>query len=218
MKIAGHKTTSDWLNLAKKLNPKDDDYWCEAFSFFSERIFSRYTAPIDAIIKTDKNNGEGFAIVNLQCSLIETIESFINGCICEYDSKKRKNIWKRTDQILFVNNRDIFISFFKNRFPFKTFYIDGADYYHSVRCALLHETQTKNNWKIKKGINQGYAFEMKDGTKNIYRNNFQRDLQILIDSYKNAIVNGDTFDNISSLDLRESFIHKFNYICQASKH
>ena len=226
IKIAGKLTIKDWIDLVGGIEEdkvtidyKSDEKWSLAFYFFEERIRTRYLNPIKAILEMGDNLGEGFAIVNLQCSLIETIESFINGCIPEYDKIKNKLFWKRKGKIVFHSNKSIFKSFFENRTPFNnsTPKINGNHFYDYVRCPILHETQTKNNWKIKKGIKDGTAFEEKDRFKIIYRENFQIDLETLIENYKISIVNGDDFDGISACELRENFISKFNHICYASR-
>lgn len=94
--------------------------------------------------------------------------------------------------------------------------IIGKKIYVGVSCGLLHETQTKNNWKIKKGLKDGIAYEDKQGFKIIYRDKFQRDLEVLIENYKKAIINGIEFDEIPVCELRENFIAKFNHICKVS--
>jgi hypothetical protein len=221
IKIAGIKTINDWRNLVgvekeQKINYTSNEKWDEVFHFFEERIRTRYLNPIDVILNMPGKVGEGFAAVNLQCSLIETIESFINGCIHKYDNNSEKLKWKRKGKIIFHSNKSIFKSFFANRIIIKDLKIDGGDFYESVRCGLLHETQTKNNWKIKKGIENGNAFELDGYFKIIYRENFQRDLKLLIDRYKDVIINGGEFDGICACELRENFIAKFKHICDES--
>lgn len=213
IEIAGKLTIQDWEELKKVLKPAEADNWNEAYDFFELRICTRYLKPINAILNMKSYKGEGFAVVNLQCSLIEMIESFINGWV--YIHKPRG--WYKNEQKLEVmNNACIFKSFFANRVGIKNMKIDGGDFYDSVRCGLLHETQTKNNWKIRKGLSDGDAYEEKDVFKIIYRDNFQRDLEILIENYKKAIINGVEFDGIPSCELRENFIAKFNHICKVS--
>ncbi|MFM7896908.1 MAG: hypothetical protein ACKO8L_13470, partial [Flavobacterium sp.] len=94
--------------------------------------------------------------------------------------------------------------------------IDGDDFYTSVRCALLHETQTKNKWIIKKGDNSNIAYEEKNEFKIIYRNNFQKCIEKEIQNYKIAIINGSRYRELESNELRENFISKFNHICKQS--
>ena len=217
MQIAGNKTIKDWRNLvgdAKnlKIDYNSDEKWDEAYKYFELRICTRYLKPIDAILNMKSFDGEGFAVVNLQCSLIEMIESFINGWIFDYPN------FINSKGITLKGNDKIFKSFFNNREPFKNYTpkISGKRFYIDVRCGLLHETQTKNNWKIKKGIENGNAYELYDNFKIIYRENFQRDIQFLIDRYKNVIINGGEFDGISACELRENFVAKFNHICLKS--
>jgi hypothetical protein len=222
IKIAGNKTIQQWVDIVgTKKNLKIDFYsnekWDTIFEFFEERINTRYINPINAILNMHDNLGEGFAVVNLQCSLIETIESFINGCVHEYDVKSEKLKWKRNGRIIFHSNKSIFVSFFNKRTPFDILNISGEDFYEYVRCDLLHETQTKNNWTIKlDSENTGYSYLEKNGNYLIYRENFQRDLKKLIDYYKNSIINGEYFHEIEPALLRENFISKFNNICEKS--
>src|SRR5665647_743619 len=79
IKIAGELMMKHWKAL--KLNSDKNENWDKAFNFFEKRITTRYLNPIHEILNMDLNTGEGFAVVNLQCSLIETIESFQEGWI-----------------------------------------------------------------------------------------------------------------------------------------
>lgn len=229
MRIAGRLTIQDWIDLVGGINENEVkiDYnsntkWGLAFHFFEERIVTRYLKPINAILEIGDNLGEGFAVVNLQCSLIETIESFINGWTSEF--QERGIVWKNKSSTILnsdigmtkdseknMKNRGVFYSFFKNRKNFKDLDIDGEDFYKSIRCGLLHETQTKNGWKIKaKGTEKSIK------NKIIYRENFQHDLINLIDKYKDVIINGGELDGIPANKLRENFTLKFNHICKES--
>ncbi len=226
MQIAGNLTIQNWEELSKNLNPENDANWGLAFHFFEERIRTRYLNPIDVILNMPEKVGEGFAAVNLQCSLIETIESFFNGWI--YHNNKESDIstgWylrkiekinrvkNPLDQKENLKNEDIFISFFKRREPFNTIEINGTDFYKFVRCGLLHETQTKNGWKI-----WADGYDKSIDNKIIYRNNLQIDIKKVIENYKNAITMGNEFkmEGITTEDLRKNFIAKFNHICDES--
>lgn len=208
MKIAGNKTVRQWQDLEQILKNEDDILWNQAFNFFEERIETRYLKPIEAILKIKNNNGKGFAVVNLQCSLIETLESFIKGAI--NSGKKWKNNKGNT---IFNNNQEIFKSFFNYNKPFKYLEINTEYFYKDVRCGLLHETQTKNGWKIRTG---------KKGQKSIvdkivYREILHSDIRGLIERYKLAIVEGKEFRKIKREDLRQNFRDKFNHLCKISK-
>jgi len=205
MKIAGDLTIQDWKNLNKILVNTKNDNWGNAFNFFEERIKTRYLTPINAILKLDLNTGEGFAVVNLQCSLIETIESFYNGWCFD----KVPNFYMDSNCTkIKLNGPQIFESFFSNRLHFNRFQINGKDFYNSVRCGLLHETQTKNGWKIKVGEN--LVYEEKDSEKIIYREAFQHAIEEQILEYKDdIIIKGNSI-------LRINFRAKLNHICKQS--
>lgn len=221
MRIAGKLTIKDWQELESILKPKENKNWGNAFHFFEERIRTRYLEPIQAILDIKKSEGEGFAIVNLQCSLIETIESFINGWVHNsannkwYD-KKIENGYAQMDGKRLKKNHDIFISFFSKRSPFKELQICGEDFFRNVRCALLHETQTKNNWFIRKDSSKISSYEYANGEKTIYRDQFQKDLKLVVEDYKKAIIEGRKYGKgeISTKVLRENFKAKF---CHLSK-
>ena len=222
IKIAGNLTINNWQELNDHLNSEKDENWGLAFHFFEERIKTRYLNPIHTILKMEDNLGEGFAVLNLQCSLIETIESFINGWVYHNDGiRKNLNGWfqnivqDETHIKKIQNNLYIFESFFKNHLIFKK--INGKHFYFNVRCSLLHETQTKNNWKIKLDKdNTGVNYEEKNDEKLIYRENFQKDLETLIKNYKKSIIDRTAMDGIPAFELRENFIAKFNHICKES--
>jgi hypothetical protein len=191
---------------------KSDKKWDLVFDFFEERIKTRYINPINIILNMELKTGEGFAVVNLQCSLIETIECFINGWI--YQKVEKKHVWyNNTSNEIINNNKDIYISFFSEREPFKSFIpkIDGANFYIDVRCALLHEAQTKNGWRI---LASGTSYPIEQ--KNIYRNDFQKAILRVIKDYKKAVVYCEKFGRIDGVDLRKNFIKKFNHICEVS--
>lgn len=204
--IAGKLTICDWEELASKLDNSKPENWGNAFNFFEQRMTTRYLNPINKILKMGLNAGEGFAAVNLQCSLIETIESFYSGCIFDADTRQFKNI---EGNKIFDNNKKIFESFFQKREPFKSLKIDGADFYKSVRCGLLHETQTKNNWKIKSGRKK--IFENVNDEKIIYRERFQLGIEEVIIKYKEELLSsrGEKY--------RKIFKEKFKHICDQSK-
>ncbi len=212
MKIAGELTIKDWEDLEEKLVPNNNELWGLAFIFFEERIRTRYLNPINAVFDLKLNNGEGFAVVNLQCSLIETIESFINGWIYEHP-----NIIKISGGYL-QGNYEIFISFFHNHIGFKEMENEGSEFYRNVRCACLHETQTKNKWLVRSDNQQTKIFfKNENGEKIIFRENFQKALENSISDYKKAIIEGASFNNITDgTVLRDNFKAKMNHICDKS--
>ena len=201
------------------MNSDSEENWDKAFLFFEKRIKTRYLNPIKRIQCMNRNIGEGFAIVNLQCSLIETIESFYNGWIYKYPDylKKEELAFCPWDSTKKISSEAIFISFFKERELFKNG-IEGHDFYIRIRCGLLHETQTKGGWIIKrKSLNKDVFYEQVGNRKIIYRNNFQKALEKVIQEYKMAIIKGGAYDELNRVELRENFKAKFEHICEISK-
>lgn len=79
------------------------------------------------------------------------------------------------------------------------------------------EAQTKKDWVIRKNIiDDKTAFKLEKSSKILYRDNFQNDLEILIDNYKKAIINFTDLNEINKKELRDNFILKFNHICNES--
>lgn len=83
VRIAGDRTDSQWnafkTNLVAGQTP---DLWKEAFNgYFNKRLETRYFKPIRMLQSKDnaEYEGEGFAIVTLQCSLIEFLETTVQG-------------------------------------------------------------------------------------------------------------------------------------------
>lgn len=207
IKIAGDLTIEGWYKTREKLKPLYNDNWEKAYEYFYQRIEFRYLKPIRAILGLTDKKGEGFTIVNLQCSLIETIECFVNGWLYKYP------YFVDLNGVSFKGNEKVFRSFFNNRIIIG---INGKDFYNSVRCSLLHETQTKNNWKIKTNIDNRKIYEEKEGFKILYRDGFQYEIEEVLKRYKIAITEGKSFDGISVCDLRRNFIAKMNHICKES--
>jgi hypothetical protein len=72
MLISRNYTAKDW----KSLTFKTEDEWQKAVDIFLDRIETRYLIHIDRIIK---HRTSGFAVLALDCTLIETLEQFRRG-------------------------------------------------------------------------------------------------------------------------------------------
>ncbi|WP_299010908.1 hypothetical protein [uncultured Tenacibaculum sp.] len=219
MKIAEDKTILDWNELSQKLDIDKDYLWSCATSFFEKRVNSRYILPIKAIQKLNINKGEGFAVVSLQCSLIETFECFINGWLFFYDNNRY--LWENIQQKRAkykndnLNNQRIFKSFFDN-FNNDFNGIDGKYFYTNIRCGLLHETQTKNNWLIKSETPYDLCYQKLGKSHIIYRNNLQKKIEQLLKDYQQALINNTEFRGVDCKTLRSNFIKKFDHLAKQS--
>jgi hypothetical protein len=147
-----------WTVIRSKL--KDSyDYnliWEKVIKLFKQRIDDFYFNPIASILKPNSKKGEGFAIVTLQCALIETFAAFKLGKV--YNNRKKNtdpNYEYSSSSIFFISfllSEDIFEGHFftidskGNKLDNQPY--NAKEFYERVRCALMHEARTKEDWRI----------------------------------------------------------------------
>lgn len=148
-----------WKKLRTTLS-KDYTYnkdWESAIELFDTRLKRKFFNPVQSIIDEQKLEGEGFTILTVQCSLIEMFSAFRKGEI--YNHKKKAT----SPAFEYNESRKMFVDFLKSASIFKDIFwesldskdkkntttlFDPEDFYSSVRCGLMHEARTKNNWFI----------------------------------------------------------------------
>jgi hypothetical protein len=157
--IAPNFRASQWKALAIQKSTKWSDDWERAVSAFEKRINARFLNQIDALISNrDKATARfsGFAIVALDCLLIETLDQFYNG-----NHTTRRKTTK-------IDDPDVaaFHAVFQRSSKLGGFF-DTVEktkvFYQHVRCGLLHQAQTKKNSKINRRIKT--VIEWLDATK-----------------------------------------------------
>lgn len=202
-KIAGKRTVKDWQELKKTLVPgADPKLWENAFqSFFEVRISTRYLKPVEILRASRTSNGEGFSILAIHCSMVEFLESTLQGI----SYRHRRNCDPPLSKDEYSQSGIIFTTFLSKRPPFcRTFDASlAADFYTGVRCALLHEARTRDGWTVKaKGPD---IVTVSGGQKVVYRNNFHEALLEFIEWYNGQLP--------SDRALQEAFIRKFDSLC-----
>lgn len=207
IRIAGQKTDDDWYALKAKLVPGGTpDEWEEAFDFFFlERLESRYLRPIE-LLKSGANAqyaGEGFSIVAIQCSLIEFLESTVQGKSYRF----RRSGEPPLGPFEYGNSREMFTNFLRNRRPFSTIFDQSLanEFYQCVRCALLHEARTRKPWVIRAGGATGNFIEFIAGEKIIRRNRLHDALREFVKYYRS--------DLSTNKAMQEAFVRKFDSLC-----
>lgn len=163
IKIAGLKKVSQWKVLRDMLNSKPtDELWQQAFDdFLVTRVKTRYYDPIEAISKITAQQGKGFSIVTIYCSLIEFFETQLKGFYFEnrnykdssgaiVKSKTRKD---KKGNSLPLPTGELFTQFLTQNEPFKSHFKGtlAKEFYENVRCAILHQAETSGNWIIRDG-------------------------------------------------------------------
>jgi hypothetical protein len=141
------------------------DTWKTVIDRFESRINDYYFNPIEKVKDPNKLKGEGFTILTIQCALIEMFASFKVGKI--HNHRKRGNNplfeYKGSHEcfIPFLHSEPIFENHFFNNLnePDKPFVAN--EFYDKVRCGLMHEARTKEEWVIN-------AKAKYDGTETIF--------------------------------------------------
>lgn len=206
--ITSTKTAADWQRERDDLVPGNTAAWKAAVDeYFHRRVEERYLKPLRVLLQAyekddEKSRGEGFAILAVQCTLIEFLESTMQG---------KNYVYKRkTDPPLgqdeYSNSGDMFAAFLHRRAPFCDFFKTTTladDFYKNVRCPLLHEARTKGKWRVWAGSSGSPIIDEKK--KIVFRNAFFRGLQQFVKWYVGEVP--------SNPDLQAAFKKKFEAIC-----
>jgi len=131
------------------------EHWNEIIERFKKRIEDFYFSPIDKVKDPNKLKGEGFTILTIQCALIEMFAAFKYGKIHKFNKNNTdpNYTYKRADDcfIPFLQSEPIFENHFYrfqngNKLDNQPF--SATEFYNKVRCGLMHEARTKDDWVI----------------------------------------------------------------------
>lgn len=201
--IAGTKTCADWKVARAQLADSDDTaIWVSVFKeFFLKRLDLRYLGPIKVLQDNGTSQGEGFSIAAIQCSLIEFLESAVQG-----KSYRYLRAAETLGPFEYSSSKAIFESFLTTRIPFRDEFSDSVarDFYEGVRCGLLHEAQTKKGWRI-----WASGSRIIDADRKIlFRDNFQEGLLQFVADYGIQLQ--------TDKEYRAAFIRKFDSLCTSA--
>lgn len=196
--ISSLKTVADWKAICPSLRAGADvATWTEVIrDFFRDRLQTRYLDPIAAIPRLRK--GEGFAIVALQCSLVEFLEGCYRGINYKFKNPVPPYEYNRSGEI--------FVSFLTERRPFNAYFTTPAlaqDFYESVRCGILHEARTKGDWLVWAASSTRKIIDTNGPI--LYRDDFQAALVEYIDAYCAAVP--------LDPDRQAAFVRKYEHLC-----
>lgn len=214
------KELNRWLGIREKIKGSYvvDNNWRESIELFKSRILNKFFDPIEEIIKEKKLKGEGFAIVTVQCAIIESLAAFRQGKIFNHKKNEKSPSYEYNKSnelyIRFLNSADIFRDNFytidtkgrkQNGRPFR-----AVDFYKNVRCGLIHEGKTLGNWTIKaskKKIKTEKIFIAHNGeTIDLYRTILHYRLKEYLDSYCIELITGE------NEQLRKYFARKLDHL------
>jgi hypothetical protein len=198
-KISPKYRASDYLSL--NLNGHINENWNKATKIFKDRLEGRFIAPVDAIVNHTTyivKEFSGFAILSIDCLIIETLNQFYKGI----DETTGDN-WKAF--------RDFFqrSKYFMKEFPTNKI---CKIFYSHFRCGLLHQAQTKKQSKIR--YNEKRMVQPVDSTDIdkgliVDRKLFHDAIKIEIEDYITALESPTTAEDET---LRVNFVKKMDFI------
>lgn len=185
--ISPQYNRDDYHNLKLSITSSESDWEC-AVSILKDRMRGRYINQIDSL--SNDINANGFAIMALNCLLIEALYQFENGLKETKSSNKEKyaNFLKQMDSASFSVGTV------------------AEDFYTHVRCGILHSAQTKAESRL--SDREGFVVTIENnvlivsvvGVTNLVKNYFNSYAGRLLDS--------------NETELRKNFIKKMTFICR----
>jgi gamma-glutamylcyclotransferase len=137
--LASDFTVARYHELREPLTatPPNDDAWREVISAVQRRIEERFLVPVKELARFDDADElpyrPGFAILALDCLLIDTIQSFREGRVTTGDVSPAHSF-----KTFLSSPR--FSDFTSN---------DRGEFFQYVRNGILHNGETRKDWKIR---------------------------------------------------------------------
>ncbi|HEC36343.1 MAG TPA: hypothetical protein ENI39_07400 [Anaerolineae bacterium] len=188
-RYGGHWTIEDW----KGLDFSTEEGWQRGVDIFEDRISGRFLGIVEAIQGYEFS---GFAVMALDCLLIETLQQFYEGK-AETPRGQSGKYFRR------FLTRTSFSEFFDTK---------KADvFYSSIRCGILHQAEIKGTSRIL--IRSGTPLVSWAQDRNglvINRRLFHQQLECEFRHYVARLRQNDPPDE----ELRRRFKRKMDAICQ----
>lgn len=196
--IAPGVLNTDWQAL-KLTADSSIVNWKKAVEMFRKRV-GRFTEPVQALMESTDTNVivfSGFAIMALDCLLIETLQSFRTG---------RPNPVRSFDRL----STKMIVDFLSQRTSFKAFFdpTKAALFCDHFRNGILHQGEVKSSGRIRIDTPKMVLPSEDNQSFIINRWLFHNALVTEIKEYINELVDG------KDIELRKSFIKKMNEICR----
>ena len=191
MKIAPGVDDVDWkrLDLGKPDNPD----WTRAISILKQRLRGRFAEIVDFLVAEDEKRAPidrtfGFAILAIDCLLVETLEAFRQGLT---DTRRK--------------SEQLCTGFLSQRPAFKPFFpADLATrFYREFRCGILHNAQVFGTglvWSV------GPMLTLEGNRIIVNRTAFHEALMQELADYLNEL------SDPANTDLRDKFRTKMDFV------
>ncbi len=193
MQIAPGVDSSEWQSL--KLDDPISPDWKRAISILRERIYGRYFDPVDQLILSEDGKPAyerrfGFAILAIDCLLIETFGAFLQG-------------FETTDGI----SKATFCKFLTSRHRFSGAFTEhlAKQFYEEFRCGILHQAEIGGESKV---WSIGDLVKEINGSLIINRNELHERLKADFDAYLTELAES------TNIIARQNFRKKMDFICR----
>lgn len=178
------------IDYWKTLSFKTESDWQKAIDIFEDRIRGRFFKVID---KFKKYTFAGFAVIALDCLLIETLQQFFEGAYETPRKMSEKFFVKFLTQTIFKDDFD--------RSKAKLFY-------RQIRCGILHQAEIQGSSRILKQNTPLVMIADDNDGLIINRDLFHDKLTTVFEDYITSL------RNPLNTNLRQKFRIKMNYICK----
>lgn len=189
MRISTKYEAKDWHELTFQ----SEDEWHRAIDIFVDRIRERFLKPID---KIETCEYAGFAVMALDCLLIEMLQQFRMG-------------YYRTPT---GQSKNFFVNFLTETSFGKYFDERKATlFYRQIRCGILHQAELRGSSKIL--IDSGVPLVQYSSDEKgliVNRKSFHKQLTEELISYV------DSLKEPSNTETREKFLTKMKSICKTA--
>jgi len=197
--IAPNFSCDDWDTLKAKLDPSGNwasspNDWEQAVKILETRIKRRFLEPAKSL---EGNAYAGFAILALDCLLIESIQAFRRGKNAKNSAESRKA------HTTFLTTTPKFSDFFSDAL--------ANDFYTSVRNGLLHDGETRKGWLVK--ANNKYAL-VDPQPKNFVVVNRLKFHAALVSEFESYL---QSLRDPAEITLRKNLVKALNNLCTRSK-
>jgi len=189
MKITPNYSAHDWHELTFET----EDDWLRAIDIFVERIKERFLNPIE---KIEKCEYAGFAVLALDCLLIEMLQQFRKGLIKTPSGQSK-------DFFVDFLTQTSFGEFFDKR--------QATLFYRQIRCGILHQAEIRGSSKIL--IEEEIPLVKYDDQERgllVNRRLFHKQLLSEFNNYVSKL------SDSSNTQLRNRFRRKMKMICKTA--
>lgn len=201
-------TVATWDKIRSKLRPEVyDATWQTPIAAIEGRFYERFVKPANAIQELDAKDpllypeGRGFAIVALDCLLLESLYG--------YETGKRTKSSGATSKA--------FETILTSKRRFKEWFVPedrAASFAGAVRNGILHDGETRSGWIIWQGRVRGpLVTRLPDGRLVLYRDAFHAAVKACLDDYFAQLRNAT---DPASAKLRETFMNRLDTLCKES--